>query len=338
MNVALLSQLACPRCRQPLTLTGTVGADPVREGELHCAPCAAAYPVRDGIPRFPAAAETVATTGTDAEKVRRTRRAYDFTWTHFGASEIENRWEKDSYQYADLIPDSVFEGEGKIGLDAGCGGGADLLRCWQRGFRVVGFDLSAGVDSLARTAGVPPHGDLVQGDLHMLPFKPGSFDFIYSFGVLHHLPDPRRGFAALAEALKPGAPLVTYLYEAVDARSSLARGLLRGVAAVRRLTAGMTPQVLHALCWTAVPFVWAGFALPARAVAVVSPRTAAALPFGHTARWPVLAADLYDRFAPPVEYRFTEQQVRDLYAQCGLERVEVRRYKGWVSWGYKPQT
>jgi SAM-dependent methyltransferase/uncharacterized protein YbaR (Trm112 family) len=332
----LLFKLACPSCRQPLVIVGDESGESVRNGSLRCTSCGQSYPVRDGIPRFPAAADTTSD-GGDAEKVRRTRRAYNFTWTQFGAAEIEKRWEKDSYQYLAMVPDDIFVGAGKTGLDAGCGGGADLLRFWERGIRVIGFDLSAGVDSLARTAGVPPHGDLVQGDLHLLPFKPGSFDFIYSFGVLHHLPDPRRGFAALADALKPGAPLVTYLYESVDARSGFARGVLRAVAAVRRVTAGMTPHVLHALCWTAVPFVWAAFALPARAVSVVSPRAAAALPFGHTARWPVLAADLYDRFAPPVEFRFTEQQVRDLYAACGLERVEVRRYKGWVSWGFRPE-
>lgn len=335
MRARLLEYLVCPLCRAPLTLDSGSNMDHpdayVRSGELRCSSCADTYVVRDGIPRFPLATKTSA-----RRAVLRTRQAYDFTWSHFGAAEIEDRWEKDSYAYMLLIPERFFLGSGKIGLDAGCGGGADLVRFWQRGVRVIGFDLSSGVDTIARTTEMPPHGELVQGDLYLLPFQESSFDFIYSFGVLHHLPDPASGLAALTRVLRPGAPIATYLYETFDGRSRLARTILRFVRQVRRVTACMPPRLLHLLCWSLVPFVWMLFAVPARLFLVFGGRLAGRLPFAHTLRWPVLAADLFDRFAPPVEHRFTEGAVRELYARCGLERVEVYRYRGWVSWGFKP--
>lgn len=334
MKVRLLEQLACPACRTSLTLAAesarASGECDISEGSLHCGSCGQAYPIHAGIPRFPAGAGDA-----EGDAVRRTRRTYDFTWSRFGAAEVEQEWEKDSYVYTDFIPRTIFEGPGKVGLDAGCGGGADLRRFWQRGLRVIGFDLSAGVDTIARAGGVPPQGDLVQGDLHALPFRSGAFDFVYSFGVLHHLPEPALGLSALADALKPGAPLVTYLYERFDDRSAWARALLDLVACVRRVTSRLPPRVLHALCWLMVPFVWTMFALPARLLQFAGASAADRVPFSHTVRWPVLAADLYDRFAPPVEHRFTEARIRELYARCGLERVEVRRYHGWVSWGYR---
>ena len=324
----------CPRCAGRLVVDDANVGDPdvdIVEGELRCSSCHDTYAIHSGIARFPMAAGTTA-----SDAVRRTRHTYDFTWTRFGSDEIENEWEKDSYAYTELIPASVFGGSGKTGLDAGCGGGADIRKLWQRGVRVIGFDLSEGVDAIARTTGIPPNGDLVQGDLHSLPFARDSFDFVYSFGVLHHLPDPGRGFAALAAALKPGAPLVTYLYAGFDDRASGWRAMIGMVKQARRITSYLPPRALHVLCWLLVPFVWLVFALPARVVSMFSPRLATRLPFAHTVRWTVLVSDLFDRFAPPVEHRFNEQQVRALYARVGLERVEVRRYRGWVSWGYKP--
>ena len=227
---------------------GKSSEDEIEQGELQCGGCDKSYPIISRIPRFPLV------TDSDSHKTSiRTRRTYDFTWTRFGANEIEKGWEKDSYTYAQLIPACIFEGEGKIGLDAGCGAGADLRRFWQRGIHVVGLDLSAGVDMIARMSDIPPHGDLIQGDVQLMPFKAGTFDFIYSFGVLHHLPDPGKGFAALSEGLKPGAALVTYLYERFDNRSRIARALLRAVGYIRRISSHIPPRMLYWFCCGLVP-------------------------------------------------------------------------------------
>jgi SAM-dependent methyltransferase len=270
-----------------------------------------------------------------AEATARTRRVYDFTWRRFGEREVQETWEKDSYEYAQLIPQELWGGPGTRGLEIGCGGGADLLRLSACGARLVGFDLSAGVESARRLTRHLPNVDIVQGDVHALPFGTEQFDFIYSFGVLHHLPDPQVAFAGLARLLKPGAPLITYLYEDLGDRSPFERALLETVRQVRRATSRLPPVPLYALCWVAVPPVWLLCSVPAHALGPIAPRLGKRFPFSHTLRWPVLAADLFDRFAPPVEWRFSEREVRHLYDRAGFERIETRPYRGWLSWGFK---
>ena len=51
----------------------------------------------------------------------------------------------------------------------------------------------------------------------MLPFE--SQDFGYCLGVLHHIPDTKKGIESCAKALKKGAPFLLYLYYNFENRS-----------------------------------------------------------------------------------------------------------------------
>jgi len=54
---------------------------------------------------------------------------------------------------------------------------------------------------------------IVQADIYNLPF-PRQFDYAFSVGVLHHLPDPRAGFRSLAAKVKAGGHLSAWVYGA----------------------------------------------------------------------------------------------------------------------------
>ena len=333
MRRGLMRYLACPACAGDLELAARAAdADWIAEGSLQCSGCRAGYPIRAGVPRFPVSGEAAVAAAT-----ARTRRTYDFTWRRVGPREIANAWEKDSYQYARLIPSALMTGAGKVGLEAGCGGGADLRRIAQGGAELIGIDLSVGAEQAARACRDLPNVHVVQADIHRLPFRPDTFDFVYSFGVLHHLPDPAAGMARLTRLLKPGGSFITYLYEDFGDRSQLARAILQAIRGVRVLTSRLPAGLLYALCWLAAPLVWLCCSLPAALLRPVAPRLAEQFPFRHTLRWPVLASDLFDRFAPPIERRYSPEGVRALYRAAGCERVDIHRCRGWVSWGVKKQ-
>ena len=76
----------------------------------------------------------------------------------------------------------------KVGLvvDVGCGPGLDCARFVGLGLRVIGFDLSEGMLSLAlRVDGAR----YVQGDLRTLPLRSGQFDGIWCVASLLHVPE-----------------------------------------------------------------------------------------------------------------------------------------------------
>jgi SAM-dependent methyltransferase len=300
----------------------------IEEGALACRRCTAIYPVRDGIPRFPLAREQGINGVT-----RRTQSTYTFTWKRFGKAAVARGWEKDSYRYTEMIPRELIAGEGRVGLDAGCGAGHDLLQMAKGGAQLIGFDLSYGVDVAFQLTRHLPNVHVVEGDLNAAPFRPATFDFVYSFGVLHHLPDPERGFRNLSRLLKPGAPLITYLYEDFSDHTRFERAALAAIRSVRRVTSRLPQDLLYVLCCLAAPLVWVTCSVPARILRWIAPAMASRIPFRHTVRWRVLASDLFDRFAPPVEWRYGVEDVGALYRAAGLQHVETLRYRGWVSWG-----
>jgi SAM-dependent methyltransferase len=115
-------------------------------------------------------------------------------------------------------PDSVLRavasalarmGTFEAGLDLCCGTGAGvdvLARVCRRS--VTGVDFSAGMLAVAREGVRPPGPKLswVRGDARALPFGPGAFDLVVSFGAFgHFLPAELPGlFAQVHSVLRPG--------------------------------------------------------------------------------------------------------------------------------------
>jgi len=72
----------------------------------------------------------------------------------------------------------------------------------------------------------------VKLDLHKVSELKQQFDAIFCSGVLHHLPDPERGWAELAGVLRPGGVMRIMLYSrAGRAGIAEARSLIRDLAA-----------------------------------------------------------------------------------------------------------
>jgi SAM-dependent methyltransferase len=101
-------------------------------------------------------------------------------------------------------------------LVAGCGASqaARYAMRWPCA-QVVGIDVSS--SSLQLTSSLKRKYALSNLDLHKLPVERAAdlgrtFDHIVCTGVLHHLPDPDAGLAALREAMAPGGSLHLMVY------------------------------------------------------------------------------------------------------------------------------
>jgi SAM-dependent methyltransferase len=219
-------------------------------------------------------------------------------------------------------------------LDAGCGEGIDLAStALSDGCRVVGVELSdGGITASASRIAVIDRAHLVQGSVLALPFPDATFDGVYSYGVVHHTVDPEGAVRELARMLKPGGRLLMYVYEAFDRRSLPWRISLAAVNAVRQPISAMSPGAIRRVCVLLAPFVYMTCTIPSRHFA-----WAATFPYPATQNPDMksLIPDLYDRFAAPIEKRYTERGARALVEQSGLRVRAIANVRGWIVWAEK---
>lgn len=277
---------------------------------------------------------------TETEKVgliKITRKKFSFGWNRFSRNEVKKAWHKDSFSYLEFVPQDIFKGKSRVGLDVGCGSGSDLINISKFGARVIGIDLSDAISIAKDNAKEASGVFFAQANAYQLPFKDGIFDFVYSFGVLHHLPDPLSGFKAICSKVKKGGYVIVYLYEDFSKRSRIERGLLKMINSVRIVTKRMPPELLYFFCVLASPFILLSCSLPHQLLKKIksTKNFANRIPYRHTCNLEIIVSDLYDRFSPPIEHRYSEDEVRDWFLGVDFEDVRIVNYRGWVAWGRK---
>jgi SAM-dependent methyltransferase len=205
--------LACPACGGNLSR------------EWSCCACGIRFDAPDGIPnlRLPASARI--------ETVRAFYDAAPFPGYPARDSLSTFRARAGRSRFAELL-DRAIPGNARI-AEVGCGTGQMSLFLSSADRVVVAADLSRaslrlGAAAACRFGLTRVH--FVETDLHQSGLRPHAFDVVYSSGVLHHTPDPRAAFAAVARLARPGGIVIAGVYNAI------ARVPVRVRRAVARVT------------------------------------------------------------------------------------------------------
>jgi SAM-dependent methyltransferase len=328
MRRAFAADLRCPACDGPLALEAVDAQDElIAEGTLRSR-CGRTFPVTGGVPRL--LPEVV---GQDAVS-RRTQALFGDEWQRF--PELL-RVHADIFRW-------YFEGDGGVAwsglrvLDAGCGMGRWLHFARESGARAVGMDVSAAVDvAAAREAA---GADFVQADLRRPPFAPGSFDLVYSLGVVHHVADPAEAVRTLAALVRPGGTLRLYVYRSLADEPLARRALLGLVTGLRKATTRLPPDALHAFSWAVSAAATAAFLIPRRLLrgSAVGDRLTRGLPLVQYVDVPfrMLVAEQFDRFGAPLEGRYTREEIEGWLIGAGLEVRDILPGLGWRAIARKP--
>jgi SAM-dependent methyltransferase len=158
----------------------------------------------------------------------------------------------DSYRYAKephiLENLDRIDFDGKRVLEIGLGQGADAEQIVRRGGIFSGVDLTE--EAVKRTQMRFSLKDLTferieQASALKLPFDNGTFDIVFSHGVLHHIPEIRTAQKEIARVLKPDGRLIVMLYAKHSLNYLLSIFTLRRLGLLGLYVSGMKPGGIY---------------------------------------------------------------------------------------------
>ena len=255
----------------------------------------------------------------------RTVQSFGREWSRFDQSEVQEAELRSIFeQYFQLFPWHRLPDDAK-GFDAGCGSGRWARFVAPRVGVLNCVDASPEALEVAKR-NLQPFSNSVfhQCSVMNLPFAENSMDCGYSLGVLHHVPNTEAALAACVKALRKGAPLLVYLYYALDNRPCWFRSLWRVSNSLRHLVANLPEKLKNMVCDTIALTVYWPMARFAKVVGFFG-WDVSNLPlagYRHRSLY-TMRTDSRDRFGTPLERRFSASEIRSMMEAAGLTEVRL---------------
>ncbi len=330
-------------------------ATEIQSGVLLSPKAQVAFPIVDGVPRLVTFRAGVIEKfdAQSGDRLRKERPTYALP--HADAMEGEEEvlrtfssewvnYDWDGKAYWNLTADRWFQAmdyvldlkpgdlKGKLALEVGIGiGGVADHVCRSQEAEVVGMDLGYAVDVAYRHFGSNPFLHIVQASAFKLPYGAQTFDYVYSFGVLHHTFSTRTAVDNVGKLIKPNGRFFLWVYSPNNEQRSLLRRTLMQLENVARPVITKLPETAQAVALApAIPVYMGWQALQVfRGNADVRYGVREAL---HAAR---------DRLTPKFAHRHTEDEVVGWFKDLrfgSIRRGSEREKPDWLPVGFLANT
>lgn len=313
----------------------------VESGLLLCEPCKAMFPVMDGLPILLCYTALLHEqflqrhAGRDLERYS----AYRFLEKEPASGEraVMNSFSKEwlDYDYDGVIWEMNYDDHelrflkemgpvltgGGVGsfLEVGCGLGITTwLASKNSGADAVGLDLSLAVWKACRHYRNNPFLHFVEASVFAMPFRPRTFDLIYSRGVLHHTVSTEKAFDTVVRLCRPDGTVYLWVYGMGSIRETVFRRAVYGLERLFRPALSANPNSPPAKVFLTA--MGAGYVLFNGLRRMLTP-TIQPLTLSrgvHAAR---------DRFTPKYAHRHEVSEVTGWFRRAGCDHIEILDWK-----------
>ena len=269
----------------------------------------------------------------------RTAEGFGREWETFDQSGLDRASRAEIFaEYFSIFPWDTLARDA-VGADIGCGSGRWAAIVAPRVGRLFLVDASPRALDVARKnlAGVA-NCTFLHGSVEDVPIDDASLDFAYCLGVLHHVPDPGAALRSIAVKLKPGAPLLVYVYYAFDNRPAWFRMLWRATDVVRRIVSRLPFALRYVVSQSIAGLVYLPLATSARWLEARGKLPASwPLAYYRNKSFYVMRTDALDRFGTNLEHRVSRTELETMLREAGLGNIVFSdRPPYWCALGSKP--
>ena len=237
---------------------------------------------------------------------------FSFEWNIHRQTQVDHQYSKESQKHFNARFDGHLDKfKGALVLDVGVGVGRYAQIAGNLGAKVIGVDLSSSVDVAAKNL-AEYDAELIQADLFNLPFGTETFDIIYSFGVLHHTPNPKVAFEKLVPLLKPGGIICITVYETGS--------MYYTSRYARAITKNLPNMFLYILCALYVFLMY----LPYKYLGMRYGLLGRLLPISLSSSLSEAILDTFDCYSPMYQFTYKESEIYAWFKDEGLKNIEFK--------------
>lgn len=243
-------------------------------------------------------------------------------WTRFDQSKLSEDEVKGIFEdYFRIFPWNSLP-QDAVGADIGCGSGRWARLAAPKVGHLHCVEPSSALEVAKRNLSTVKNVTFHHLEVSNLPFQADSLDFIYSLGVLHHVPDTQAAIESCVEVLKPGGWLLLYLYYRFDNKPEWFRRVWKASDIVRKRVSALPVQ----------PKTLLADAIAASVYFPLSKVSKGAEALGYNVENIPLSAyrdksfytmrtDSLDRFGTRLEQRFTKSEISEMLVHASLEDI-----------------
>lgn len=226
--------------------------------------------------------------------------------------------------YFDIVPPEMLNDTMKV-VDIGCGSGRFIRYLKGRYAKITGIDPSKAIFAADELIGKDEKVELVQASTDSIPFPDNHFDFGFSLGVLHHIPDTQKALNDCVKKIRPDGHFLLYLYYNLDNKPYYFRIIFYLSNLLRLVISKMPSGLKKAFCSFLAVVIYMPFVLLCRFLKLVGvpKRIRENIPLqGYEQQsFYVIRNDSLDRFGTPLEQRFSRKQIKVMMEQAGLTDI-----------------
>lgn len=245
-------------------------------------------------------------------------------WSRYNQSSLNSdELQRRFTEYFGLFPFSSLTASNSSGFDLGCGTGRWAQFVAPKVGQLICIDPSFDALQVAK-ANLSKFSNILylNESIGSLTIPPHSQDFGYSLGVLHHVPDTQQALISCSHILKPGAPLLLYLYYSFENKPIWFRKIWSISNYMRKLISRLKPGPKNAICFSLALLIYLPLSRASRLLEMVG-LDVANIPLSYYRNCSIytLFTDARDRFGTPLEHRFTKNQIKSMLYKAGFSRI-----------------
>ena len=225
-------------------------------------------------------------------------------------------------QYFDIVSPDIYSG--KSVLDVGCGTGRWSKYLASKVRILEAIDPSDAVISAAKLLQNEKNIRISKASVNGIPFPDNSFDFVFSLGVLHHIPDTQNAMYECVKKVKSGGYFLVYLYYDFDNRGKFYKLLFLASNLIRRVVCILPSTLKKAACDFLALLVYLPIISISKFLLLIGVRKIIKhIPLSYYADKSIniIRNDSLDRFGTPLEQRYSQKEIYQMMSSCGLNDI-----------------